>query len=109
MERRKEARYKIDAAVELKFGTTTVNAKAIEISKHGIRIECAQLIDPGTRVQAVIFLKEPQKVLGEVNWAIAEPGPTGILYTMGLFCESGRLVSDVDHLDVDHLKEEEKE
>ena len=96
MERREEARYKVDATAELKYGATTLNVKAVEISQHGMRIESESFINPGTKVQAVLFLKEPQRVSGEVKWVLAEPGASGMSYKIGIYCESGQLVTD-DH------------
>ena len=94
MDRREEARYKVDATAELKYGATTLNVKAVEISKHGMRIESESFISPGTKVQAVLFLKEPQRVSGEVKWVLAEPGAAGMSYKIGIHCESGQLVTD---------------
>lgn len=94
MERREEARYKVDATAELKYGATTLKVKAVEISKRGMRIESTNFINPGTKVEAVLFLKEPQRVSGEVKWVLAEPGATGMLYKIGIFCLSGQLVAD---------------
>lgn len=102
-ERRKEARYKIDASAEVKYGATTINVKAIEISKSGIRIQSGDFIDPGTKVQTVLFLKEPQRVYGEVKWVLAEPGAAGIVYNIGIFCKSGELIP------ADQAEEEEEE
>lgn len=101
MERRKEPRYKIDASAELKYGATTIKVKAVEISRRGIRIESTDFIDPGTRVEAVLFLKEPQRVSGEVKWVLAEPGATGIMYKIGIFCESGELVGEDEEPEVE--------
>jgi hypothetical protein len=102
-ERRQEARYKIDASAEVKYGATTINVTAVEISKSGIRIQSADFIEPGTKVQTVLFLKEPQRIYGEVKWVLAEPGAAGIVYKIGIFCKSGELVPD------DEPEEEEKE
>ena len=105
MERREEARYKVDATAELKYGATTLNVKAVEISKHGMRIESESFINPGTKVQAVLFLNEPQRVSGEVKWVLAEPGASGMFYKIGIHCASGQLVAD-DHEVVDKAEEE---
>jgi hypothetical protein len=105
MERREEARYKVDATAELKYGANTLSVKAVEISKHGMRIESESFINPGTKVQAVLFLKEPQRVSGEVKWVLAEPGASGMFYKIGIYCESGQLVTDDDEV-VDKVEEE---
>ena len=94
MERREEARYKVDATAELKYGATTLKVKAVEISKRGMRIESENFINPGTKVEAVLFLKQPQRVSGEVKWVLAEPGASGITYKIGIFCEAGQLITD---------------
>jgi len=105
MERREEARYKVDATAELKYGATTLKVKAVEISKHGIRIESENFINPGTKVQAVLFLKEPQRVSGEVKWVLAEPGASGMFYKIGIFCEGRQLVADEEEV-VEKVDEE---
>jgi hypothetical protein len=107
-ERRKEARYKIDASAEVRYGTTTIHVKAIEISKSGIRIQSADFIDPGTKVQTVLFLKEPQRVYGEVKWVLAEPGAAGMVYKIGIFCKSGELVPGDEHEEEEEEEEEER-
>jgi hypothetical protein len=107
MERRTEARYKIDATAELKYGATTLKVKAVEISKRGIRIESTSFIEPGKKIEAVLFLKEPQRVAGEVKWVLAEPGPTGIVYKIGIFCITGKLVPDDEEEEVG--KEDKRE
>jgi hypothetical protein len=94
MERREETRYKVDATAELKYGATTLKVKAVEISKHGLRIESENFINPGARVEAVVFLKEPQRVSGEVKWVLAEAGASGMFYKIGIFCRAGQLVTD---------------
>ena len=106
MERRDEARYKVDAAAELKYGATTLKVKAVEISKHGMRIESEDFINPGTKVEAVLFLKEPQRISGEVKWVLAEPGAQGITYKIGIFCAAGQLVAD-DQEVVEEVDKEE--
>jgi hypothetical protein len=98
MERREEARYKVDATAELKVGATTLKVKAVEISKHGMRIESEDFINPGTRVEAVVFLKEPQRVSGEVKWVLAEPGASGMFYKIGIYCKAGQLVTDDEEM-----------
>jgi len=98
MERREEARYKVDAAAELKYGTTTIKVKAVEISKRGMRIESTSFINPGTKVEAVLFLKEPQRVSGEVKWVLADPGAAGMSYKIGISCDSGQLVTDEEEV-----------
>ncbi|MBW1739767.1 MAG: PilZ domain-containing protein [Deltaproteobacteria bacterium] len=94
MERRKDPRYKIDAAVEVRYGTHTIYGKAVEISTHGIRIESTDPIEPGTEVEAVLFLKEPERVSGEIKWVLAEPGQGRVNYKMGIYCKSGDLITD---------------
>lgn len=94
MEKRKEPRYKIDAAVEVKYGTTTINAKAIEISRHGIKIESTDLIEPGTIVAVVLFLKEPERISGEVKWVLAEPGQGKVNYRIGIYCEMRNFIAN---------------
>jgi hypothetical protein len=107
MERREEARFKVDATAELKYGATTLKVKAVEISKRGMRIESTNFINPGTKVQAVLFLKEPQRVSGEVKWVLAEPGASGMFYKIGISCESGQLVTGDEEVveEVDDEKE----
>jgi len=109
MERREEERYKVDAAAEVKYGATTLKVKAVEISKRGMRIESENFINPGTKVEAVLFLKEPQRVSGEVKWVLAEPGPSGMSYKIGISCESGQLVADDQEVVEEEEKEEEQE
>lgn len=93
-ERRKDERYKIDASAEVKYGATTINVKAIEISKSGLRIQSSDFIEPKTKVEVVLLLKEPKRVSGEVKWAVAEFGPAGISYKIGIFCKSGDVMTD---------------
>lgn len=93
-ERREEARYKIDASAELKYGSTTLNVKAVEISKSGLRIQANEFIEPGTKVQAVLLMKEPKRISGEVKWVFAEPGPAGVSYKIGIYCRAGQLTMD---------------
>ncbi|UCG81052.1 MAG: PilZ domain-containing protein [Desulfobacterales bacterium] len=93
-EKRKEDRYKIDARAEVKYGATTVSVTAIEISKSGFRIQSADFIEPGTKIEAVLFLKEPKRIAGEVKWVLAEPGQGTIIYKIGVFCKSGKLVTE---------------
>ena len=107
MERRQETRYQIDASAEIKFGTTIIKVKAVEISKHGLRIQSNDFIEPGTRIETVVFLKEPQRVAGEVKWVVAEPGATGIVYKIGIFCKSGNLATDDKPEEEESEKEEE--
>ncbi len=84
MERRSEQRYKLNAEAEVTYGNNTINAKALEISKHGIKIESAEPIEPGTKVETVLFLKEPERISGEVKWVIAEPGQEKVIYKIGI-------------------------
>lgn len=93
-EKRREERYKIDANGEVKYGNATARVKVIDISKSGIGIQSSSLIEPGTDVEILLLLKEPKRVSGEVKWALAEPGPAGIVYKIGIFCQSGELVKD---------------
>jgi len=93
-ERRKEERHKIDASAEVKYGTTTINVKAVEISKNGFRIQSSDFIEPGTKIDALLLMKEPKRVSGEVKWAVAELGPAGVTYKIGIFCKSGELIKD---------------
>lgn len=84
MERRREQRYKINAEAEVRYDNNTINAKALEISKHGIKIESADFIEPGTKVEAVLFLKEPERISGEVKWVVAEQGQEKVSYKIGI-------------------------
>ena len=93
-ERRKEERYKVDASAEVKYGATTINVKAIEISKSGLQIQSSDFIEPKTEVEVVLVLKEPKRVSGEVKWVVAEFGPAGVSYKIGIFCKSGDLIPD---------------
>lgn len=97
-EKRKEDRYKIDASAEVKYGATTISVKAVEISKNGFRMESSDFIEPGTKIEAVIFMKEPRRIAGEVKWVLAEPGQATIIYKIGVFCKSEKLVTE-DKLD----------
>ncbi len=93
-ERRKEERHKIDASAEVKYGATTINVKAVEISKSGLKIQSSDFIEPGTRIEALLLLKEPKRISGEVKWAVAEFGPAGVTYKIGIFCKTGELIKD---------------
>jgi hypothetical protein len=95
-EKRKEPRYKVDASVEIKYQGKTVNGKAVEISKHGARLVCPAPIQPGAKIDAVIFLKDPERVSGEVKWAIAEPDPTQgtISYVIGVALREALVLPD---------------
>ncbi|MCK4390865.1 MAG: PilZ domain-containing protein [Desulfobacterales bacterium] len=93
-ERREESRYKIDTAAEVRYGTSTINAKAVEISTHGLRIESNNPINPGTKVEAVLFLTKPERISGEVKWVLAEAGEGMINYKIGISCESRNLITD---------------
>jgi hypothetical protein len=93
-ERRKEERYKIDASAEVKYGATTINVKAVEISKSGLRIQSSDFIEPGTKIEALLLMKEPKRISGEVKWAVAELGPAGVTYKIGIYCKSGELIKD---------------
>jgi hypothetical protein len=93
-ERRKEERYKIDASAEVKYGAITINVKAVEISKSGLRIQSSDFIEPGTKIEVLLLMKEPKRVSGEVKWAVAELGPAGVTYKIGIFCKSGELIKD---------------
>jgi hypothetical protein len=76
-ERRREKRFKIEANVEVRCLGKTFNAQTVDISKRGFGFVSAKLINPGTKIDAVIFLKTPERVSGEVKWVIAEPDPSG--------------------------------
>jgi hypothetical protein len=93
-ERRTEERYKIDASAEVKYGATTINVKAVEISENGLRIQSSDFIEPGTKTEVLLLMKEPKRVSGEVTWAVAELGPAGVTYKIGIFCKTGQLVKD---------------
>jgi hypothetical protein len=82
--------------VEVKFEDKTFNARAIDISKHGFCIMCPKIIEPGSKIDAVIFLKDPERVSGEVKWATAEldPGQGTMRYKMGVEVKGTILVSD---------------
>jgi len=94
MERRKYPRYKIDTAAEVRYRNTTIDAKAIEISAHGVRIESTSMIRPGTKVDVTLFLREPERFSGEVEWIIAEHGQETVNYKIGIYCEEGGLISN---------------
>ena len=72
-ERRKDRRYKIEANAEIRCLNMKINVKILDISKRGFRFVTPKLIKPGTKIDAVIFLKEPERVSGEIRWVIAEP------------------------------------
>ena len=93
-ERREEERYKIDASAEIKYGATTINVKAVEISENGLRIQSSDFIEPETKIEVLLLMKEPKMVSGEVKWAVAEFGPAGVTYKIGIFCKTGELVKD---------------
>ena len=93
-ERRKEERHTIDASAEVKYGATTINVKAVEISKSGLRIQSSDFIEPGTKIEVLLLMKEPKRVSGEVKWAVAELGPAGVTYKIGIFYKSGELIKD---------------
>ena len=93
---RREPRYKIQAPAEVKYQGITLNAQAVEISKHGCRLVCPKPIQPGTRIDAVIFLKDPERVSGEVKWVIAEsiPSQGTMSYIVGVACKEALLIPD---------------
>jgi len=75
-EKRKDRRFKVKANVEVRYLGMTINAQVVDISKRGFGFVSPKLINPGTKVEAVIFLKNPERVSGEVKWVIAEPDPS---------------------------------
>lgn len=93
-EERTEPRYKIEASAELRYQGVTVNARVVEISKHGARFICPKYIQPGAKIDAVIFLKDPERISGEVKWVIAEPipGQGAMSYKMGVACKEAILI-----------------
>ena len=95
-EDRREPRYKIHAPAEVKYQGITVNAQAVEISKHGCRFVCPKPIQPGTKIEAVIFLKDPERLSGEVKWVIAEPIPSQgtMSYKVGVACDEALLIPE---------------
>lgn len=94
--KRKEPRYKIQAPAEVKYQGVTLNAQAIEISKFGCRLVCSKPIQPGTKIEAVLFLKDPERVSGEVKWVIAEPIPSQgtMSYVVGVACKEALLIPE---------------
>jgi len=75
-ERRRDKRFKIEANVEIRYLGKTFNAQTVDVSKRGFGFVSPKLISPGTKIDAVIFLKTPERVSGEVKWVIAEPDPS---------------------------------
>lgn len=85
-EQRREPRYQTQASAEVKYRGTTLNVQVVEISRHGCRMVCPKLIQPGAMIDIVLFLKNPERVTGEVKWAFAEPisARGTISYQMGV-------------------------
>ena len=75
-EKRRDKRFKIEANVEIRYLGKTFKAQTVDISKRGFGFVSPKLISPGTKIDAVIFLKTPERVSGEVKWVIAEPDPS---------------------------------
>jgi len=95
-EKRREPRYKIEASAEVRYQGVTVNARVVEISKHGARFICPKYIQPGAIIDAVIFLKDPERISGEVKWVTAEsiPAQGTMSYTMGVACKEAMLIPE---------------
>ncbi len=93
MERRKEPRYQVDAHAEVICGDDRFDATVTEISKHGIRLKSADFVEPGRKVKMVVFLGSPERVSGEVMWVLAEPKEGTVTYRMGIYCESGGVIT----------------
>lgn len=94
MEKREEPRYKIDAAAEVRYGTNTIDARAVEISAHGVRIESTSSLKIGIKVEVTLFFKKPERFFGKVQWVFTEVGKGGLNYKMGIYCEEGGLITD---------------
>ena len=73
----------VNAAIQTKYGTS-VRGVAFLMSKRWVNVQSDCFIRPGTEVETLLFLKEPERVEGEVRWAIAEPTEDKIVYKMGI-------------------------
>jgi len=62
MEKRKEPRYKIDATAEVRYRNNIIAARAVDISAHGLKIECTSSLRPGIKVEVTLFFKKNRKV-----------------------------------------------
>lgn len=100
MERRKHSRHKIDAVVEVEYGSGTFDARTLDISKHGIRIESDYMVDPESKVDIVLFINEPVSFSGEIKWVFSEHAGETISYLMGIYCKGTDLswiIENIDH------------
>ena len=88
-----EEKYKVNAAVQEKYGSTSIRGKASVTGDRWVSVRSTQFMDPGTEVETLLFLKEPERMAGEVRWTLAEPTEDRIVYKMGIWLTSDKPVA----------------
>jgi hypothetical protein len=87
-----EEKYCVNAAVQTKYG---ISIRGIAAPKSGrwLSIQSNDFLRPGTDVETVLFLKEPERISGQVRWTLAEPTEDKIRYRMGIWLPPEEQVS----------------
>lgn len=80
-----EEKYSVNAAVQTKYGAQSIRGIAALMSRRWVSVRSDEFILPGTQVETLLFLKEPERVSGEVRWTLAEPQEDKIVYRMGIW------------------------
>ena len=88
-----EEKYSINAAVQTKYGTHSIRGIAALTSRRWVSVLSTDFILPGTEVETLLFLKEPERVSGEVRWTLAEHKEDKIVYRMGIWLAPDEPVS----------------
>jgi hypothetical protein len=88
-----EEKFKVNAAVQARCGTDSIRGIASFTGDRWVSFRSTQFMDPGTEVETLLFLKEPERMAGEVRWALAEPTEDKIVYRMGIWLNPEERVS----------------
>ena len=83
-DRRLSSRYDIQVDAKISSATIGFNARAVDISLFGIRIESPRSIRPGDRVFVLIDLENRLELRGRVLWVLAQYDPAKSAYMMGI-------------------------
>lgn len=73
----------VNVAVQTGYGIS-IRGTAQLLGDRWISVQSSEFIPPGTNVETVLYLTEPERVQGQVGWILADPSSDKIVYKMGI-------------------------
>jgi hypothetical protein len=82
-----DEKHEVDARVKTKDGRFNILVTARVLSERAFSIQSSDYLPPGTKVETVLFLAQPETVIGEVGWSVGELVGEKMFYNMGIFID----------------------